>query len=117
MQPFFAAMWVALFIAMFIGLVIGVYLFESADNLWRFCADELPPDNGRAISNYPVAFFDDEFGIVVDQAEYHPHRPDKWLTVPDGYPCRPFAWYDLPSPPHPRIPQDVLPRNAVDNYI
>ena len=96
------AIWISLIIISFIGVIIGIYLFESADNLWRFNQDELPPDNGRVISNYPVAFFDDEFGIIIDQAEYHPNRNDKWVTVSEGMSCNPYAWYDLPSPPHPR---------------
>lgn len=114
---FIKALVAVAFICAGIGLYIGIQLFESADNRWRFCTDELPPDNGRIISNYPVAFFDDEFGVICDQAEYHPARPDKWLTVSEGTPCHPFAWYDLPAPPHPRIPQDVPSRNAIENYI
>lgn len=92
----------AILITLSIGVYIGIYLFESADNRWNYCADKLPPDTGRAIVNYPVAFFDEEFGVIVDQAEYHPNRAVKWLTVSEGAPCYPFAWYDLPPAPWPR---------------
>lgn len=105
-----------LFVAVFVSLAIGAFLATEAENKWVYCADELPPDTGRAIVNYPVAFFDEEFGIVVDQAEYHPHRAAKWLMVPHGEQCRPFAWYDLPTAPHPRIPQDIGSRPGVDTY-
>lgn len=116
MQLSFIAIWAMLLIAAFIGLMIGVHLFESADNRWRYCSDELPPAR-PGIVNYPVAFFDDEFGVIVDQAECHPNRSDKWLTVSEGTPCHPFAWYELPPAPHPRLPQDIDRRKPLDNYI
>lgn len=81
----------------FLGYQIGF----AVSNRWHYCSDVLPPKSGRTIKNYPVAFFDHEFGIVVDQAEYHPNGVDKWRTVPYGEPCYPYAWYDLPNPPHP----------------
>lgn len=105
-----------IFIVAFICLVFGIYAGSEMPGKWKFCVDELPLNNGRVIVNYPVAFFDDEFGIVVDQAEYHPNRPHKWLTVPDGDPCTPFAWYDLPYPPHPRIPTRYRVKGGVDTY-
>ena len=91
---------VVLFIMLFIGLVLGVYLAKETFNNWHCCGDVAPPDNGT-IMNYPVAFFDEEFGVVVDQAEYHPGKASEWVTVPNGDPCKPFAWYDLPYPPWP----------------
>lgn len=81
----------------FLGVLCGIYYEKRR---WRFCAESLPKRDGP-VMNYPVAFFDDEFGIVVDQAEYHPNRVDTWVMVPNGEPCRPYAWFDLPSPPHP----------------
>ena len=107
----------AIFIIALLCLVLGIYAGSENPGQWKYRTDESPPDRGRAIKNYPVAFFDSEFGIVVDQAEYHPNRADKWLTVPAGDTCNPYAWYDLPYPPHPRIPQDMPSRRAIDTYI
>jgi len=81
---------------------------ESIKDNWKFCNDELPPDFGRVIINYPVAFYYDDFGVIVDQAEYHPNRPGKWFLVPSGEVCRPFAWFDLPYAPLPDAPQDIV---------
>lgn len=100
----------------FIIGIMAAYDYNKYDDKWKYCHEKLPEDRGRIIINYPVAFFDDEFGIVVDQAEYHPNRADKWLTVMDGIPCSPFAWYDLPYPPYPPLSQHVGPRGGVDTY-
>ena len=83
---------------------------------WVFCEDALPPPKNH-IENYPVAFFDPEFGIIHDQAEYHGRRAHKWLSVPDGTPVHPFAWYDLPPAPHPRGTQDVDAKFGINDYI
>ena len=93
---------IAMFVSLAMIMVIGIYVGSELDrkSRWNYCDDILPPSHPDIV-NYPVAFFDDEFGVVVDQAEYHPNRFNKWLTVPDGDPCKPFAWYDLPYPPAP----------------
>ena len=83
---------------------------------WIFCEDAVPPPKNH-IENYPVAFFDAEFGIIHDQAEYHGRRAHKWLSVPDGTPVHPFAWYDLPSSPHPRQTQDIGIKTGINDYI
>ena len=105
-----------LFIVAFIMLVLGYYLGKETVNNWHHCHDATPPKHG-AIVNYPVAFFDDEFGVVVDQAEYHPYRAAQWVTVPNGDPCKPFAWYDLPYPPWPRWIQHTDGGSTFDPYI
>lgn len=97
-----AAFFSVLCIVTMLALILGAYIGREIPGKWKFCTDELPLNNGRVITNYPVAFFDDEFGVVVDQAEYHPNRAVKWFTVSEGAPCYPFAWYDLPSAPWPR---------------
>lgn len=106
-----------IFIIALAFLVLGVYIGAEVPGKWQHCEESLPPDTGRTIVNYPVAFFDEEFGVVIDQAEYHPNRAEQWLTVSEGTPCKPFAWYDLPLAPHPRVPQDIPRRRAVDDYI
>lgn len=112
-----SAILIVAFIALFCGLALGAYIGVEASYKWKYCRDLLPPNKGRNIVNYPVAFFDDEFGVIVDQAEYHPNRADKWLTVPNGEPCAPFAWFDLPFPPYPDKPQDIGKSGGVDTYI
>lgn len=85
-------------------LLLGYYLgqLDTPDaSLWRDSRNESPPDHGPVIQNYPVALYAPDFGVIVDQAEYHPHRREKWLSVPYGDPVHPFAWYDLPAPPWP----------------
>lgn len=104
------------------GLVIGLVLKAQpiqANYLarWYFCSSELPPNRGSVISNYPVAFFDAEFGIIVDQAEYHPNSAPHWRMVHDGEPCQPYAWYDIPFPLHPRGPQDMVSPKSFSTYI
>ena len=108
----------AIYILIVIVLFIGIYIGSELDrkSRWNYCDDISPPSHS-VIVNYPVAFFDDEFGVVIDQAEYHPNRAVKWLTVPDGDPCKPFAWYDLPYAPHPRLSQDMGRSRRLDDYI
>jgi len=78
-------------------LFAGLWIISATDTRWNLCMKKMPYDHGRII-NYPVAFYDEEFGIVIDQAEYHPGKTRPWLSVPDGTPCYPYAWYDLPLP-------------------
>jgi len=82
---------------------------------WKLVKEESPPNFGSVIVNYPVALFDAEFGVVVDQAEYHP-KSGEWLSVPHGDVMRPYAWYDLPFPEWPKSQHDA-PRRRVDDYI
>jgi hypothetical protein len=109
---------VALCALLFAFGVLGIYIGREIERgtRWIFCDDELPPSKNH-IENYPVAFFDDEFGIVHDQAEFHRNRAHKWLSVPDGTPVKPFAWYNLPPAPHPRGVQDSRIKGGVNDYI
>lgn len=95
---------ILLTVAALIGLFLGRWLERSGK--WVYCDDALPASKNY-IENYPVAFFDKEFGIVHDQAEYHGRRLPAWRSVPDGTPVHPYAWFDLPSAPHPRRSQDM----------
>ena len=105
---------------MFISIVLfGLYLgrwTERGTNRWIFCKDELPKPKNH-IENYPVAFFDSEFGIVIDQAEFHPEKLGKWRMVLTGEPCQPFAWYNLPAAPRPRGTQDIRIKTGINDYI
>jgi len=96
-----AAILSLILIVFFVSAIIGIHLQKQDGPKWIHCEDELPPSHSSIVT-YPVAFFDEEFGVVVDQAEYHPNRTDKWLSVPEGHPCHPFAWFDLPYSPWPR---------------
>jgi len=80
--------------------LLAAYVLTRTEKRWYFL-DEKTPVEFTSIMNYPVALFGEEFGVIVDQAEYHPHGPAKWVTVPHGEPCYPYAWFDLPSPPPP----------------
>lgn len=100
----YIAMWALLLVVGVFGFILGMMTEKSSR--WKLFPAQMPRKTGRTITNYPVAFFDEEFGIIVDQAEFHPNRAQQWLTVPDGDPCKPFAWYDLPNPPH---PMDTIP--------
>ena len=92
-----------LFLLLIIIYIFGIFIGRRIErgSRWNYCAEKLPSPKGRAIINYPVAFFDEEFGVILDQAEYHPNRANKWLSVPGGDVCHPYAWYDLSVAPHP----------------
>lgn len=108
-----------LFVACLFGIAIfGLWLGVEIGNAskWNYYPASAPKNKGREIMNYPVAFFDDEFGVVIDQAEYHPNRPVRWATVPHGDPCYPFAWYDLPNPPHPQHTTPSI-KTGINDYI
>ena len=86
-----------------LGLWLGYELHKVAKLNWILCDDRLPPDTGF-ICTYPVAFFDPDFGVIVDHAEFHAREAigtGIWLTVPHGEPCLPYAWFDLPAAPWP----------------
>lgn len=103
-----------------IGFYIGYLSRPKAASRWKLVNVELPPDFGRVIVNYPIAMFDPEFGIIVDQAEYHPNASEKWLSVPYGDPVMPYAWFDLPFPAWPGNGADTADmgaRGRVDTYI
>jgi hypothetical protein len=113
----FALLYLAFVIIAIAGIFVGTKI-ESRWNRWHYVADSCPSSEA-IIHNYPVAFFDDEFGVIIDQAEYHPARSlgRRWLTVPDGAPCHPFAWYDLPYAPWPRKTQDSGIKTGVNDCI
>lgn len=88
------------------GYAVGRNSKRESASLWKDAATSDPGDYGRVIQTYPVALYAPDFGVIVDQAEFHPNKSDKWLSVPYGDPVRPFAWYDLPAPPWPAL-QDM----------
>jgi hypothetical protein len=111
----FILFYAALMTVTIIGIYIGTKI-ESKFSHWHYTNDKNPPASGP-IKNYPVAFFDTEFGVIMDQAEFHPNSVPHWRTVPDGYACHPYAWYDLPYAPWPESTQDKPIRTGVNDYI
>jgi hypothetical protein len=112
-------------VSVIIALMFGAYVFLVAyimgkgksqnKSNWKLVTEESPPNYDSVILNYPVALYDAEFGVIVDQAEYHP-KSGEWLSVPHGDVMRPYAWYDLPFPEWPKS-QYGVPLKRVDTYI
>lgn len=100
--------------ALIFGFVLGAHV-RKKETGWKDAAKENPPEFIGLIQNYPVALYAPDFGVIVDQAEWHP-KARRWLSVPYGDPVAPFAWFDLPPAPWPDL-QDIASHDPVDTYI